>query len=232
MTSVCCKLAKNKNEKNMKTITTLITLMLAGTLSTSAQIFRESATGVNPVIPEGWEFSIANGDLNKDGVLDMVVVTTPNYPEHMKTRDDGYVYNFNQPLLAIYFGESAGHYRLWKSYDDVVPYSDNEYLFIDFSHNITPRGTLQLSWSEMSSAGSWGNSSTTLTYRYQNGDFYLIGKDEQSMQRNTGEMEMVSENYLTHKQQRVTSNAFDDKVKPRERWSKLPKSALKRLGED
>lgn len=216
----------------MRHISLILTLLLSGTLTVSAQVFRENATGVNPVIPEGWTFEIANGDLNKDGVLDMVVVTTPNDPSHMKTRDDGYVYNFNQPLLAIYFGESEGHYRLWKTYDDVVPYSDNEYFFVDFTHHITPRGTLELSWSEMSSAGSWGNSSTTLTYRYQSGDFFLIGKEEESMQRNTGETELVSENYLTHKRQRVTSNAFDTKVKRREQWSKIEKQALKRLGDN
>lgn len=215
----------------MRHLSLLLTLLLSGTLTMSAQVFRESATGVNPVIPEGWTFDIANGDLNKDGVLDMVVVTTPNYPEHMKTRDDGYVYNFNQPLLAIYFGEGLGQYRLWRTYDDVVPYSDNEYIFVDFTHRITLRGTLELSWSEMSSAGSWGTSSTTLTYRYQGGDFFLIGKEEESMQRNTGATELVSENYLTHKRQRVTSNAFDEKVKRREQWSKLEKKPLKRLGE-
>ena len=80
------------------------------------------------------------------------------------------------------------------------------------------------------SAGSYGTSTDTYIYRYQKGDFHLIGKDTEEMMRNTGESTVVSENYLTWKRQVTTSNAFDDKAPTTEKWSRLPKKALEKLG--
>ncbi|MBR4388352.1 MAG: hypothetical protein IKT00_04140 [Prevotella sp.] len=215
----------------MKAIASTIILLFGFTLNISSQQLKENGTTVNSIVPEGWSFEVVNGDLNKDGHLDMAILTYPNYSEHMKVREDGYVYNFNQPLLAIYFGESSGNYRLWKSYDNVVPAREDEFISIDASLNITPRGTLEISISEFSSAGSWQSTSSKYTYRYQNGDFFLIGKDEESMWRNSGERSIVSENYLTHKRQCVTDNVFNDNVKRKEVWSKLERRPLQRMGE-
>ena len=50
------------------------------------------------------------------------------------------------------------------------------------------------------------------------------------MLRNTGEVTLVSENYLTWKRQVTRSNAFtDDPVT--EKWSRLSKKPLEKLGE-
>lgn len=66
---------------------------------------------------------------------------------------------------------------------------------------------------------------------FQNGDFFLIGKDQNSYSRYSGEGTNVSCNYLTCKQKTVTSNVFNRKVKRKEVWTKLPKSPLLRLGD-
>lgn len=215
----------------MKAFASTLILLFGFTLTISSQQLKENGTAVTEIVPEGWSFEVANGDLNKDGRLDMVILTYPNFSEHLKVRDDGYVYNFNQPLLAIYFREPSGNYHLWKSYDNVVSARENEYISIDATLNITLRGTLEIGISEFSSAGSWQTSSSKYTFRYQNEDFFLIGKDEECMSRNSGERTIVSENYLTHKQQRITDNVFDDKVKRKEKWSKLERRPLQRMGE-
>lgn len=216
----------------MKKVISTLALLVSICLGAVAQGLKESGTSTLSLIPEGWSYEIVNGDLNKDGRLDLVILTYPNFREHMKVREDGYEYNFNQPILGVYFGQSDGSYQLWKSYDNVVPARPNEFISIDAFLLITPRGTLQITLSQESSAGSWYNTSTKYTYRYQNGDFYLIGKDEDSYARNTGVHETVSENYLTHKRQRITDNVFDEKVKRKEEWSKLKKEPLLRLGEE
>ena len=195
-----------------------------------AQGLGQQGTSVEQIVPAGWSHQEAQGDLNKDGIADLVVVATPDYPENTLTRDDGYVYNFNQPILAIYFGSQQGQLQLWKQYDNVIPADESEFCQHDISLEITPRGTLRIVIGVFCSAGSYGTSANTYTYRFQNGDFYLIGQESEEMSRNTGERTVVSENYLTWKRQVVKSNAFDETIPSTEKWTKLRKRSLEQLG--
>ena len=186
-----------------------------------AQELQKQGRGVDDLVPEGWVHTEATGDLNKDGIADLVVVATPDFKENTKTRDDGFVYNFNQPLLAVYFGTAGGKMQLWRQYDQVIPARPDEYVSIDTNLTITEKGVLRISLETFASMGGWG----------QDGDFYLIGKENQSMSRNTGEMETTSENYLTWRRQVVKENVFEDSNVPKtEKWTKLPRKSLEKLG--
>ena len=212
----------------MKT-TTLTLLMLCLCSNISAQALKKQGTTAEMLIPKGWEHKEAKGDLNKDGQEDLVVLAKPNFKENMKTRDDGYEYNFNPYILAIYFGGNS-KFTLWKQYEELFE-PDSEWTSVDVDIEITERGTLNISPDHFASAGSYDTSQTTYTFRFQNGDIYLIGKASTEMSRNTGEMTTVSENYLTWKRQTVEDNAFED-VKKKESWSKLTKEPLKKLGDE
>ena len=196
-----------------------------------AQELQKQGRGVDDLVPAGWEHTEATGDLNKDGIVDLVVVATPDFKENTKTRDDGYVYNFNQPLLAVYFGTAGGKMQLWRQYDQVIPARPDEYVSIDTNLTITEKGVLRISLETFASMGGWGTEHSNFSYRYQDGDFYLIGKENQSMSRNTGEMETTSENYLTWRRQVVKENVFEDSnVTKTEKWTKLPRKSLEKLG--
>ena len=195
-----------------------------------AQELQKQGRGVEDLVPKGWEHTEATGDLNKDGIADLVVVSTPDFKENTKTRDDGFVYNFNQPLLAVYFGMAEGKMQLWRKYDQVIPARPDEYVSIDASLTITEKGVLRISLETFASMGGWGSENSNFSYRYQNSDFYLIGKENRSMSRNTGEMETTSENYLTWRRQVVKENVFDDDKPKTEKWTKLPKKPLEKLG--
>ena len=205
-------------------------LMVVTCQGTQAVELKRQGTSVEDVVPSGWQHQESQGDLNKDGIADIVVIATPDYEENLKRRDDGYVYNFNQPILAIYFGNAQGLFSQWRQYDNVIPADDKEYCSHDIALTVTERGTLRIAVGVWCSAGSYGTSTDTYIYRFQKGDFYLIGKDTEEMMRNTGEINIVSENYLTWKRQVTTSNAFDDKAPATEKWSRLPKKALEKLG--
>lgn len=213
------------------TMRRLLTWLVWLPLLSSAQGLKNEGTTVEDIVPAKWEHIESVGDLNKDGMADLVVIATPDDPAHTKVRDDGYVYNFNQPKLAIYFGTKEGVFHYWRSYDDILPTQD-EGTFIDFTLNITERGTLTIGFSIFASMGSYNSPSSTYVFRYQNGDFYLIGEEQQNFSRTTGEDELESYNYLTHKRQRVITNAFDDSFKPKETWTVIPKEPLKRLGSE
>ena len=74
----------------------LMTLILSAcALGMNAQDLKQQGTSVEQIVPEGWEHEEAQGDLNKDGIKDLVVLAKPNFKENMQTRDDGYEYNFN-----------------------------------------------------------------------------------------------------------------------------------------
>ncbi|MBQ3629785.1 MAG: FG-GAP repeat protein [Prevotella sp.] len=208
----------------------LLTLLALLPLLCGAQELKSTGTSVDYIVPEGWWHTESVGDLNKDGVADLALIALPNDSAHIKVRDDGYAYNFNQPLLAIYFGTDGGRFRLWKTYDEVMPATVDEYTMIDYAINITPRGTMTIGIEAFMTMGSYGSPNVTYVFRFQDGDFYLIGEEQHSLSRMSGEDETISYNYLTHKRQQVVSNAFDDSIKPREKWTTIPKGPLKRLG--
>ena len=207
----------------------LITILCLFAIGMQAQSLKKQGTSVEQMVPEGWEHKEATGDLNKDGIKDLVVLAKPNFKEKMKTRDDGYEYNFNPYILAIYFGQADGNHQQWKQYEELFP-ADDEWISVDVDIEVTERGTLNISTGTFASGGSYGTNQTKYTYRFQNGDFYLIGRESTDMMRNTGEMTTISENYLTWKRQTIKDNAFEDVVK-KETWSKLTKTPLEKLGD-
>ena len=196
-------------------------------MNVSAQGLKDSGKSAADVVPNGWESIFKTGDLNKDGIADLVVIATPCDKDKMQTRDDGYVYNFNQPVLAIYWGEKSGGYKLFKQYDKVIPACENEFMSITPTLEISNRGVLKIVLEFFASAGSWTQPTTIHLFRYQHGDFFLIGKDVTELERNTGKTIVTSENYLTHKRIVTTERPKRKTIVKR---TSLPKSKLKPLG--
>ena len=176
-----------------------------------------------------WPSTEAVGDLDKDGVKDLVIIATPDFKENFIV-DDGDTLDANVPILAIFKGKKDGSFAPWRQYDEALPPKPGFFQSIDFTLDINDRGVLTVGLDYFSSAGSWASTNCSFVYRFQNGDFYLIGEDNNSYMRNSGEADNYSYNYLTHKKQHVKFNVFNDKVKPRETWSNLPRKPLKRLG--
>lgn len=193
-----------------------------------AQGLKASGSSAADIVPAGWESIFTTGDLNADGIADLVLIATPCDKEKMKIRNDGYVYNFNQPVLAVYWGLKNGTFKLFKQYDKAIPARESEFLSITPAINITKRGTLEISLEFFASAGSWTQPTTTHTFRYQDNDFFLIGKDVNELVRNTGETIETSENYLTRK--RIVTTMSTNSKRPAVKKTRLPKNQLKSLG--
>ena len=216
----------------MKRIATTLLLSVCMAGGMQAQSLKQLGTSVDDIVPQGWSHYEVTGDLNKDGQPDLAVMATPNFKERIVTRDDGYERNCNQPVFAVYFATADGKLKQWKQYGEVLPADDidNEFCSWNVNLDITERSVLNISVQPECSAGSYFTNIDRYSYRFQNGDFYLIGKDVEEASRNTGEIKTVSENYLTWKRQVVKDNMFDDDVQPTEKWSSLPRTRLKKLG--
>lgn len=162
----------------------------------------------------------AKGDMNHDGYMDAVIVV-----------NDSVENKESAPVLSIYFGNESGQLNLWRQYKALIPASDS-ITFYETELTINDRGVLRITISSFSAMGSAYSCWQTSVFRFQNNDFYCIGKDTRAMSRMTGEEVTESFNYLTCKCQRIVGNVFDEDVKPRETWRRIPKQALRRLGEE
>lgn len=212
----------------MKTIFTIIIAVLAIMPQSSlAQGLKSNGKSAADVVPNDWESIFKTGDLNGDGIADLAILATPCNKEKMRTRDDGYVYNFNQPILAIYWVDKDGDFNLYMQYDNVIPAREDEFISITPALDITKKGVLEITLELFASAGSWTQPTTKYLFRYQNGDFFLIGKDVTEYERNTGKTVVTSENYLTNKRIVTTERP---KRKATTKRTRLPKAVLKPLG--
>mgnify|MGYP001741447763 FL=1 len=119
------------------------------------------------LLPKGWEAQHGTGDLNKDGIEDIILIAHPNFPENKKKRDDGYEYDFNPAILAVYFGSPTGVYQRFKVWKEAVPHREDEYTEIGVELSVTPKGAVDFNVSSWSSMGTADTGSTTYRYRYQ-----------------------------------------------------------------
>ena len=193
-----------------------------------SQLAKEGRT-IEEVVPNGWDIQSATGDLNKDGIEDFVLIVRPNDPAHIKTRDDGFEYNFNPLFLAVYFGSPSGVYKRVKVWHETVSGREDEYTDITNELSITPKGAIDISVSSWSSMGTAATGGSTYRYRFQSGDFYLIGEESSWLNRMTGEGESTSINYLTGQKEITTGNMMEEKDLKTKKV-KIKKEPLRLLG--
>ena len=208
---------------------TALFLCLSLACSAYAQNLLPQGKNSQEIVPKGWEKIEAQGDLNQDGKTDLVVFTKPNAPEKTEPSNDiSAENNFNQGILAIYFGQDNGTFKLWKQYKELVLAS--ELTQIEVGLKINSKGSLLIDINGHYRHGVGGlHDKYQYNYRYQNQDFYLIGKDVEKMDSPADKLEKTSENYLTGKKLVITDKVYDGGNR-KEKWHKLNKKPLEKLG--
>lgn len=213
----------------------LFTLLL---LTLSALNLSAQNTDVTPMSPPDYSLETLRsfkceekyGDINKDGIGDIALISFVHFKEFISFDENGDTLDANQPVLAIFFGNKNGQYDCFKQYDKVLPFSEVKYHTIDYSLDVSDKGVITIDLDHFSSMGGWANTSYRYVFRYQNGDIFLIGREEDSFMRNSGEGTKTSINYLTSRKQVTTYNMFDEKVRPKEKWTRIPRKPLRLMG--
>lgn len=209
----------------MKKLLSIALALAAMSVSAQNAGLKTEGKSAKDIVPASWEnvHSVVK-DINKDGIKDLVVLAMPTNADKMLKREDGFVINMNEPVVAVYLGKKGGGYKLLRKATNVIPAQD-EFFFIQNSNiTVNSKGVITVSYSTFSSAGSYTNNTRKLQYRYQNGDVYLIGVEDSGLNRATQATTVESTNFLTGKK----------KVKDggKERWEKVGKKPLLKLGEE
>lgn len=174
---------------------------------------------VAQLVPPGWRLETqVQGDLNKDGIADRVLVLHDDDPGNL-ARHKGLgenPLNSNPRILAVAFGRTDGGYTLALENHTLIPRWINPVLEDPFdgvaAGGVTIEyGTLQVTLGRFSNAGSWEMGHSTFTFRWRDGDFRLIGYDSMSVIRSTGAMETLSINYLTSRAKHTQGSTDSDK---------------------
>ena len=211
----------------------LALLALAWAAGAYAQDFKKMGKTAVELAPPGWKVEEHRGDLNRDGIADMMVLATPSNSGKIIIREeDGAVFDCNAPVLAIYWGAGAGYFVFYKQYSGIVPHREDEYVDVTVEPSITDKGCLRFATSTIPSAGTSETGKVVCIYRFQNGDFFKIGFASESYSRMSGEAINTSYNFNTNKKQTIYSNFFDKSVPKTEKWEDIARKPLPRLGSE
>ncbi|WP_321786099.1 hypothetical protein [Burkholderia pyrrocinia] len=191
-----------------------------------AQFPRIATVAAEPdgFVPKGWALELQDkGDLNGDGRDDLVLVLRDTDPANVISHDGmcESPFNTNPRILVVAFARPDGQYALTLRNQTLIPKRESSCLDDPLENGGVgiSRGTLRVTLGRFASAGSWEMGSTTYTFRWQDRNFVLIGYDDSSVMRNTGETRMLSVNYSTGKAKMSTGHTSKDGE--RTRWVKL-----------
>lgn len=165
---------------------------------------------LNELIPKKWSvLSSAEGDLNKDGITDLVFVIENTDKSNFQINENEFgkdSINLNPRILAIYFGTKSGNYTKNLESNEFIILQDSPTMDEPFDGvEILKNGVLKINFHFWFSAGSWWMSNHSYKFRFQNNQFELIGYDANEIHRATLETHSYSINFSTRKMETTTT---------------------------
>ena len=208
----------------------VLLLFLSCSFFIFGETFPEKGKTVNDFIPKGWKVLLtARGDLNNDKLEDTAIVIEKDDKKNIKKNDSlGPEYlNLNPRVLLVVFKQKDGTYVLAVKNDKGFIQSEgdeeNPTLMDTLDEISIKNNILKIDFNYVLSAGSWAASHTVYTFRFQNNRFELIGFDNNSYMRNSGEKEEFSLNFSTSKVKITAGGNISDKNldKQKQQWKNV-----------
>lgn len=212
--------SKRKYLRTSVALTILLPILVFFPFSdSSAQTLPKTGTAINAFVPAHWEImEQAKGDLNNDGIPDAALVLKD------KAENQTGIDTENIPrLLVIIFGVQGGGYTLSAAKKDAILCKTCGGVFGDpFSGIKITRGTVVIDHYG-GSRDRWGY---THRWRFQDGDWYLIGLASRTEDSAVGTSETTDTNLITG-DRIVEKKPASGKAKVAR--SKVPVKPLRRL---
>lgn len=205
----------------------ILSLFLIFSIFSFGENFPEKAKNIGGFIPKGWKTVLsAKGDLNNDKLEDIaIIIEKTDKANIVKNENLGSEYlNLNPRILLVLFKQKNGSYILAGKNDKGFIKSEGNKespALMDTLDSISIKNDiLKIKFNYFLSAGSWSVTQNTYTFRFQNQKLELIGFDNNSFMRNSGDQEKLSINFSTNKVKIIAGgNIFDEKAnKPKEEW--------------
>ena len=165
----------------------------------------EHGSDARAFVPAGWllEHEI-KGDLNTDGVDDLVLVLHDNDPANLIKPDLGMdvPLDTNPRMLAVALADTEGGYRLALANSVIIPriiYTNESDPLSESGGVSIDRGSLVVVIYYFYSSGGSDTGHMDFRFRHEDDGFRLIGYDRVNVNRMSGEIKNVSANYLNRK---------------------------------
>ncbi len=214
----------------------MLTLLLISPLAGFSQEelkLPDRAKTLSDLIPHQWlMLDSAFGDLNRDGIRDMVFVISDTNPSNLIRNEEGPgrdTIDVNPRILGIYFGMPDGSYIKQEQADQFILKADEPVMDDPFSRiTISPQGVMMVEFRLWSNAGSWHYSMHTYHFRFANDAFELIHYDTTEIHRGTLDQTRWEINF--NKLKMKISHESDSENTPVEvHWIELEPMPLKTL---
>lgn len=183
-------------------------------------------------VPEGWTvLDSAFGDLNHDDVADVVMVIQKKDSIAKLIWDVNEIDTmFYRPRMLIVATKDSIHqnYLLQLQHNTFIPIYTNRGEFDPYVSIDIKKGILVFQLSYGCTIGCWEMTGVTYKFRLKAGQFQLIGADQVTIHRSSGESSKYSINFLTGKWSKQIGNEFEGKWAKTE-WHKLEAVELKSL---
>ncbi|MBR4840862.1 MAG: hypothetical protein IK005_10360 [Paludibacteraceae bacterium] len=169
-------------------------------------IFEELCSNPEKNLSQSQYNRVEKGDVNKDGIEDIVIISYPNDSSKIEDKDEGFLIDKNQPTLVIYFGTEGKSFKKFKEYPNAIaPVGYGHMCYL----SLTEKGVIRFQFDEYDYKDADPHGDNVFLYRFQNGDFYRIGESHSWWDKWSGEGNASSINYLTGKKNETTHNGFD-----------------------
>ncbi len=172
---------------------------------------KETGKSLEEIIPPNWKLlDYEHGDLNKDGINDIVFAIQETDSSKMESHEGigTSTIDLNTRILGIYFGTEAGIYEQKFLSDTFILLRDSPTMDEPFEgFKISEKGVLEISFRFWYSAGSWSTSYHKYKFRFEENKFVLIGYDFQEAHRGSGSTIDYSINFLSNKM-KITKSSF------------------------
>ncbi len=183
---------------------------------------------ITEFVPVGWTIlDSAYGDLNKDGAKDASIIIQHKDSILLVNSLEDTVLTQPRMLLILFKKPADDSYELTEQSNSFILKHDNPTMDDPYEELTINNGILEIKFHLFYNMGSWYVTNAIYKFRYQKGQFVLIGADHFSFHRATQDFEDYSYNFLTKK--RALTKGNDNKGPKKTTWKSLNISELKTL---